>query len=102
MENGYWAMYGARLGTYMIMLEKWDHHYVQDFDMLERLWQSFQNDEPEHCTSVSDILRKRLGLPIVDMSTEESRFFKQHYRSNWVNRGPMIREIDVIRQQEGW
>jgi hypothetical protein len=32
----------------------------------------------------------------------ESAFFKQHYRSNWHNQGVMVREIDVIRTQEGW
>jgi hypothetical protein len=32
----------------------------------------------------------------------ESKFFKTHYRSNWHNQGGMVREIDVIRQQEGW
>jgi hypothetical protein len=33
---------------------------------------------------------------------EQSKFFKHHYKSNWQNRGIMVREIDVIRQQEGW
>ena len=32
----------------------------------------------------------------------ESKFFKYHYRSDWRNRGVMVREIDVIREQEGW
>jgi hypothetical protein len=27
---------------------------------------------------------------------------KHHYRSGWHNQGVMIREIDVIRKQEGW
>jgi hypothetical protein len=34
------------------------------------------------------------------MQENESAFFKQHYRSNWHNRGVMTREMDVIRQQE--
>jgi hypothetical protein len=36
------------------------------------------------------------------MMPEQSQFFKHHYRSNWHNQGVMTREIDVIRQQEGW
>jgi hypothetical protein len=33
---------------------------------------------------------------------EQSAFFKKHYRSNWHNLGVMVREIDIIRAQEGW
>jgi hypothetical protein len=36
------------------------------------------------------------------LEAEQSVFFKYHYRSDWRNRGVMVREIDVIRQQEGW
>jgi hypothetical protein len=47
-------------------------------------------------------LGTQLDLPMSLFEAEHSRFFKQHYRSNWYNRGVMTREIDVIRQQEGW
>jgi len=33
---------------------------------------------------------------------DHSKFFKQHYRSDWNNQGIMVREIDVIKKQEGW
>ena len=92
VDNGYWAIYGARLGTYMIMVEEWDHKQVQDFDTLSLLWQSFKNDDVDACTRVGDILRTKLGLPIVDMDPAESRFFKHHYKSNFKNLGPMARE----------
>jgi len=39
---------------------------------------------------------------MVTMLGPESKFFKQHYRSNSHNRGVMTREMDVIRSQEGW
>ena len=91
-ENGFWAIYGARLGTYMIMLEGWNHKNVQDFDTLAKLWESFNQDGPEQCRSVGDSLRTRLGLPIVDMDAAESKFFKHHYKSQFKNQGPMVRE----------
>ena len=91
-DNGFWAIYGARLGTYMIMLEGWNHKQVQDFDTLAMLWKSFEQDGPDQCRGVGDALRTRLGLPIVDMDPEESRFFKHHYKSQFKNQGPMIRE----------
>jgi hypothetical protein len=36
------------------------------------------------------------------LEAEQSAFFKHHYHSLWRNQGIMVREIDVIRQQEGW
>ena len=92
VENGFWAMYGARLGTFMIMIEGWNYREVQDFDVLAKLWESFKNDDVDQCHSVGDILRKRLGLPIVDMDPEQSQFFKRHYKSQFRNQGPMARE----------
>jgi hypothetical protein len=91
-ENGFWAIYGARLGTYMIMLEGWDHRQVQDFDTLAMLWRSFEQDGADQCKGVGDILRTKLNLPIVDMDSDESRFFKHHYKSQFRNQGPMVRE----------
>jgi hypothetical protein len=103
VENGYWAMYGARLGTFMIMLENWDHHYVQDFDVLEKLWASFSQDDPEQgCRGVENALQKRLGLPITLLDVEQSEFFKHHYSTGQRNSEVMMTEIDVIRRIEGW
>jgi hypothetical protein len=92
VDNGFWAIYGARLGTYMIMLEGWNHKQVQDFDTLAMLWKSFEQDGADQCRGVGDALRTRLGLPIVDMDPEESKFFKHHYKSQFCNQGPMVRE----------
>ena len=92
VEHGFWAMYGARLGTFMIMIEGWNYREVQDFDTLARLWESFKNDDVDQCISVGKILRSRLGLPIVDMDPEHSEFFKRHYQRGFKNRGIMERE----------
>ena len=93
VENGFWAIYGARLGTYLTMLCDWEYRWVQDFDTLADLWKEYEsNVAVEHCQELGDILRQRLGLPIVDMDPEESKFFKHHYKSNFVNRGIMTRE----------
>jgi hypothetical protein len=103
VENGYWAMYGARLGTYMIMLEGWDHHQVQDFDTLEMLWSSFSKEDPkEGCDRIESSLTTRLGLPIVTYTPEQSKFFKHHYSTGQRNSEIMMTEIDVIRRIEGW
>ena len=103
VNNGQWAMAGARQGTYMTMLTNWDHRLVQDFDALAEIWDSVKDSDPRLLGGrVADDLYSQLDLPMAIFEGEQSRFFKHHYRSNWSNRGVMIREIDVIRQQEGW
>jgi hypothetical protein len=96
VDNGFWSIYGARLGTWMTMLNKeWDYRQVQDFDALAELWKEFENDTPDHCTSMGQKLirlRQKLSLPIVDMDAEESKFFKHHYKSVFRNKGVMERE----------
>jgi hypothetical protein len=104
VENGLWAIAGARHGTYLTMLTDWDYTKVQSFDALETLWQ-----QTVKYASVGDVVSRnqevlltQLDLPMNLLTEAQSRFFKHHYRSNWHNRGIMIREIDVIRSQEGW
>ena len=93
VDNGFWSIYGARLGTWMTMLNKgWDYRQVQNFDILAELWKEFENDTPDHCTSIGNQLKQKLSLSIVDMDAEESKFFKHHYKSVFKNRGVMERE----------
>jgi hypothetical protein len=103
-DHGIWAIAGARMGTYMTMITpQWDYRTVQDFAELEQLWDTVKDSNPEVLAGrVAEDLATQLGLPMATMLAPESAFFKQHYRSNWHNQGIMIREIDVIRRQEGW
>jgi hypothetical protein len=103
VEHGSWAIAGARQGTDMIMLTDWDYTQVKSFDALEILWQQNQNREPDMISrDYEDALKTQLDLPMCMMMPIQSKFFKRHYRSNWMNQGIMVREIDVIRNQEGW
>jgi hypothetical protein len=104
VENGIWAMAGSRMGTYMTMITPtWDYRTVQDFSALEELWATIKNQDPELLAGhVGEPLVEQLDLPINMLGSKESEFFKHHYRSNWHNQGIMVREIDVIREQEGW
>jgi len=104
VEHGAWAMAGARLGTYKTMLSDWDYREVQSFDCLDKIWN--QEVKPQDPDSISrdceDALKTQLDLPMCMMTASQSKFFKHHYRSNWYNQGVMVREMDVIRRQEGW
>jgi cellobiose-specific phosphotransferase system component IIB len=92
------------MGTYMTMITpQWDHRAVQDFSELEKLWDTVKDSNPEILAGrLAEDLKTQLDLLMVTMLGPESKFFKQHYRSNWHNQGVMIQEIDMIRQQEGW
>lgn len=103
VDQGAWAIAGARQGTYMTMLTDWDYREVQWFDALENLWNTVASTDPaELIQRYQDPLNTQLDLPMNVLMPNESKFFKHHYRGNWHNRGIMVREIDVIRQQEGW
>lgn len=103
VENGEWAIAGARQGTYMTMLTNWDHTLVQSFDALAELWETVKDSEPRLLSNrLGPELGQQLDLPMAILESEQSAFFKYHYRSDWRNRGIMVREIDVIREQEGW
>jgi hypothetical protein len=103
VEYGEWAITGARQGTYMTMLTNWDHIQVQDFDALADLWLTVKDSQPRILANqLGPELGTQLDLPMAILEAEQSAFFKHHYNSQWQNRGVMTREIDVIRQQEGW
>jgi hypothetical protein len=103
VENGIWAMAGARQGTYMTMLTNWNYREVQDFNKLADLWSTVEHSDPRVMAGRIGIeLATQLSLPMAMLQAEHSAFFKHHYRSDWHNLGVMVREIDVIRQREGW
>ena len=104
VEFGDYAILGARMGTYKTMLTEWDHRGVQWFDTLNEIYDQdvAGADIEDDILYFGEKLETQLDLPINYMDGNTSAFFKQHYRSNWHNRGAMTREIDVIRSQEGW
>ena len=101
VENGSYAIKGARQGTYMTMLTDWDFREVQWFDNLERIWNDDDSNRPFEM-EIDQALRQRLSLPIVDLDAEQSKFFKHHYASSHKNLSMMTTEISVIRRVEGW
>jgi hypothetical protein len=103
VENGIWAIYGARLGTYMTMLTDWDYKDVADFGNYPALWEKHKNATPYISSEMlGDELANRLGLPMCTLSEEQSKFFKRHYNNDKYNEGPLVKEMDVIRRIEGW
>ena len=100
-EYGFEAMVGARYGTYKLMCTEWDWHEVRDFQALDTLWEEHEYTVDEYI-EWGAILRRKLLLPIVNYTAEESRFFKHYYSQTYHEHEPMTTELEVIRRIEGW
>jgi hypothetical protein len=85
VENGLWAIYGARQGLVKTMLSDWDYVNVRDFDWLNEFWHS----EVENSNINTEIVKlgneilNELQLPIssVPLGCNQSKFFKTVYQN---------------------
>jgi hypothetical protein len=103
VENGKYAIMGSRMGTHMTMLTDWDTQKVQWFDNYLEMWDKIKDVDPLTLSESYGIeLSDKLGLPMNVLDTDQSKFFKRHYNADKYNLGPLVKEIDVIRQIEGW
>jgi hypothetical protein len=85
VENGLWAIYGARQGLVKTMLSDWDYVNVRDFDWLNDFWNSNVKDtniNNEIVTLGREIVND-LNLPIssVPLGHSQSKFFKTVYQN---------------------
>jgi hypothetical protein len=103
VENGSWAMYGARLGTFLTLLSEWEHTNVMWFDNFPEMWEESKSFDPKaQANRIGETLKDKLGLPMCMLDPEQSKFFKRHYNADKYNLGPLVKEMDVIRKIEGW
>lgn len=103
VDNGLWAIYGARYGTYITMLQDFDPKQVQWFDNIDKLWEDCKDKSPiRESALLGAALHDKLGLPTCTLDGSQSKFFKRHYNKDKQNLGPLVKEIEVIRKQEGW
>jgi hypothetical protein len=84
IENGDWAIYGAREGCYLTNCTDWDYANVRDFEYLTTQWEekySKVTDKmlPYEIMGLGETLRHELDLEIADMDTKSSKFFKTVY-----------------------
>ena len=102
-ENGNWAIMGARMGTNMTMLTDWDPQQVQWFDNYILMWDQVKDEDSLVLAETYGIeLKAKLSLPMCVLNSDQSKFFKRHYNSDKHNMGPLVREMDIIRNIEGW
>ena len=85
VNNGIWAILGAREGLHKTMLTDWDYVNVRDFEYLNDLWSSeFEGMDPEVIESrikyLGQELSSKLDIPIGDyLNSTQSKFFKTVY-----------------------
>ena len=84
VENGNWAMHGALSGVYDCNLTESDFNNIIDYDWFLEKWETVINtniDIESH--DMRKELKKKLGLNLVDIDSEQSKFFKNLYQDPW-------------------
>lgn len=86
VDNGVWAILGARQGLARVMLEGWDPSGVQDFDVLDSIWARSAENIKDPLPTIRDLgqdLVTELGVAIAPepLNAEQSRWYK-HW-ANW-------------------
>jgi hypothetical protein len=86
VDNGQWAILGAREGLNLTMLTDWDYIQVRDFDILNDMWGG-RDQMPEDVLhneifTLGADLTNNLELPISvqPLNEEQSMFFKTVYQ----------------------
>jgi hypothetical protein len=79
--NGAWAILGARQGLHRCLLTGWDHTQVQDFDLLDAIWEreiDSLNAITGYTQDLGVELRNRLNLAVEPdaFSPAQSTWFK--------------------------
>jgi hypothetical protein len=81
VDNGLWAMYGARQGCIMTNLSDWDYVNVRDFKYLNTMWDNINEDNIEDAINEQGIiLQRELNIPVDNfLNSTQSEMFKQSY-----------------------
>ena len=85
VNNGDWAIYGARQGCYMTNCTDWDYLNVRDFKWLNKYWEEHDSQTtekmlPYEIMGIGETLKHELNINIADPFTDEqSVLFKALY-----------------------
>ena len=98
VENGLWAIYGAREGLYMTMCTDWDYVQVRDFKYLNKYWDETVNvhihdgNLLESIQGLGTSLIDELDIPIAvnPLDVQQSKFFKVVYKNTDRNENKII------------
>jgi hypothetical protein len=93
VDNGKYAMLGARMGCYQTVIEAHDHnHDITDLKQMESVFLNYlDGDVDTDLATYGNSLRIRLDIPVANYDADESRFFK-FVMPEHSNRGVQDRE----------
>ena len=88
VDNGLWAIYGAREGLYKTMCTDWDYVQVRDFKYLNSLWEEVEprvsmEGLQDSIEDLGDKILAKLDIPIAaqPLDAQQSKFFKSVYQN---------------------
>lgn len=85
IENGLFAVYGARLGTYLTNCTDWDHVQVRDFELLRELYneQCIKYEDgsglEQEVQRLGSELKHQLGFNYPDLDPSMSKYVLDLY-----------------------
>jgi hypothetical protein len=91
VENGKYAMLGARIGCWQTVIQKFEPEVVRDLDDINDRFDELDGEVDELIELYGNSLRQRLGITIADYDDEQSSFFK-FCQPQWINKGVQDRE----------
>jgi hypothetical protein len=92
VDNGKWAMLGARCGCYMATLDSnYDITLIRDLEFMGDKFSKMMSNIEDDMISYGNSLRQRLGLPVADFNEQQSKFYKFCQRPHR-NKGVQDRE----------
>jgi hypothetical protein len=95
IDNGAWAVYGARLGCHMTNCTDWDYTQVRDFDYLNQLFNEHKDFDPIYTARrYREHLQLQLNLNVADLDPTQSKFFKEVW-NNPPRFDSMTKELDT-------
>ena len=86
-ENGLYAVYGARLGTWLANCTQWNYVEVRDFEILKGIWNQYGRPFEEvggtglreEIESLGDKIKYQLGLDWPDFTPQHSNYILDLY-----------------------
>ena len=91
VENGSYALLGARMGCWYTTVKGIELKKVRDLDFISEIYFNRLANVQETIETYGNSLRQRLGIPVADLGADESRFFK-FCQPQWINKGVQDRE----------
>jgi len=101
VDNGWWAIYGARLGCKMTVLSDWDTNQISDYDWFKGFFEETKNniESDEHLIQLVNELGEEIneevqGMMLFEPNDQMSKFFKTTFVNpkRW---GAMITERQI-------